>query len=64
MRLAKEDPNWMREDALDPDKVRFPHQNADSIALFASGELSLDNILTMDRRVLTDEKPRDCCATI
>lgn len=64
MRLAKEDPEWMREDVMDEDKMRFPYQNADSIALFASGELKRDNIMIMDRRVLTDAKPRDCCATI
>jgi hypothetical protein len=38
-RLAKADKAWVSENTMDEDKVRYPHQNADSIALFATGEL-------------------------
>lgn len=37
-RLAKQDTAWIEEDTNSWDKVRHPHLNADSIALFASGE--------------------------
>jgi hypothetical protein len=37
-RLAKEDTAWIEEDTGNWEKVRRSHLNADSIALFASGE--------------------------
>jgi hypothetical protein len=37
-RLAKQDTTWIEEDTNKWEKVRHPHLNADSIALFASGE--------------------------
>ena len=42
-RLAKQDKAWAAEDTMSWDKVRFPHQNADSIALFATGEYFATN---------------------
>jgi hypothetical protein len=40
-RLAKQDKAWVREDEMSWEKARYPHQNADSIALFATGEYIL-----------------------
>lgn len=37
-RLAKADKDWVSENPMNADMVRYPHQNADSIALFATGE--------------------------
>ena len=37
-RLAKADKGWVTENTMNADMVRYPHQNADSIALFATGE--------------------------
>jgi hypothetical protein len=37
-RLAKQDKGWVTENTMSWDKLRYPHQNADSIALFATGE--------------------------
>ena len=37
-RLAKADKGWVTENTMNADMVRYPHQNADSIALIATGE--------------------------
>ena len=37
-RLAKQDPAWIAEKSASWNEPRDPHLNADSIALFASGE--------------------------
>jgi len=38
VKLAKEDPAWLNKHSDTSDKARQPYRNADSIALFASGE--------------------------
>lgn len=37
-KLAKQDKSWIEEDTRHRNKVRYPDHNADSIALFATGE--------------------------